>query len=144
MTKGGFMANKRKPTALHALEGTLRKDRHAERNDIELPPGIPEKPDFLGAVAGKEWDFMVEKLSTYNLISDIDGAVLAAYCELYAEFSTTRTAPHTFPASKFAQLRMFCNELGLSASARTKIPGSNKDPKPANPFSKKPKGTKAG
>jgi len=129
----------RKPKKLHLLQGTHQKCRHEDRDEIELPPGVPEKPEFLDDFAAEEWDRIVEKLSGYGILSNIDGAVLAVYCELYSEFESTRSCRSAFPASKFASLRAAYTDLGLSPAARTKIPGSNREIKKKNTFAPDPK-----
>jgi len=104
-----------------------------------LPPGVPDKPDFLNEFAAAEWDRIVEKLTGYGILSDLDGVALAVYCELYSEFRATRSLRLAFPAAKFAVLRAAYTDLGLSPAARTKIPGSKKAPEKKNPFAPKPK-----
>ena len=116
------------------MEGTLRKDRHEDRDEIELPPGVPEKPEWLNKEASAEWDRVVPLLMDHGILSDIDGAALAVYCELYGEFQNSRGVPGSFNAAKFTCLRAAFTDLGLSPIARTKIPGSKKGPDKKNPF----------
>ena len=129
------MGTPRKSKRLHVLEGTFKKHRHEDRDEIELPLGVPEKPDFLGKGASKEWERIVPKLMEHGMLSDVDGAVLAVYCELYSEFQSTREFPSLFPAAKFTSLRAAYSDLGLSPASRTKIPGSKSDSKKQNSFS---------
>ena len=137
------MGNPRKPKSLHVLEGTFKKHRHDGRDEIELPPGVPEKPDWLNKFAAAEWDRLVPLLMDYGILSDVDGAALAVYCELYSEFKESRINPKlVFHAAKFTALRAAYTDLGLSPIARTKIPGSKKDPKKKNPFAPTPTGKK--
>jgi len=128
------MGNPRKPKKLHVLQGTYKKNRHDGRDELELLPGIPKKPEYLNDIASKEWDKTVEKLSDYGIISDLDEAALAMYCELYSEFQSTRSCPSNFPAAKITALRTACADLGLSPISRTKIPGRTKKEKKKNPF----------
>jgi len=132
------MANPRKPKRLKLLQNTYQPCRDDGREEIELPRGVPEKPEFINKVASTEWDKMVDKLSRYGILSDVDGAALEVYCELYAEFRSTRSCPSAFPAAKYNSLRAAYTDLGLSPVARTKIPGSNKPDKNKNRFAPDP------
>ena len=136
------MARPKIPIKILKNKGTYQECRHGDRDEIELPTAIPEKPEFLSDCASEEWDRLVPLLMDYGIISDIDGAVLAVYCELFSEFKSTRSCPAAFPASKFASLRAASADLGLSPAARTKIPASKKDPKKKNPFAPTPTGKK--
>ena len=131
------MPNPRTPRQLKILKGTLQKCR--DRDELELPFGVPDKPEWLNKFASEHWDYIVPKLEEYGLLTEIDITVLAQYCELHAEFRTTRTMPSAFPASKHAALRAACSDLGLSPVARTKIPGSGKNKEKKNVFAAKDK-----
>ena len=129
------MGNPRKPKSLHVLEGTFKKHRHDGREEIELPPGVPEKPDGLNKFGAAEWDRLVPLLMDYGVLSDVYGAALAVYCELYSEFKESRINPKlVFHAAKFTALRAAYTDLGLSPIARTKIPRAKSGPKKQNPF----------
>jgi len=140
------MAKPRTPLKVLKNQGTYQKCRHEDRRDLELPVGMPEKPDFLDKEAAKEWDKITPLLLEHGVISEIDGAALTHYCVLYGRFVlAVKSDPSSFTPAKSAALRNAFTDLGMSPAARTKIPGSGKDPKPENPFSKKPKkGNKAG
>lgn len=127
------MSNK-KLVSIHKNQGTYQKCRHEDRNDLELPPGIPEKPDYLNKLASKEWDRVVPLLAEHGIISDIDGPSIALYCELYDEFINTRTCPAAFNAAKISAMRAALADLGMCPIARTKIPGKEKPPPAGNPF----------
>jgi len=129
------MGNPKKPKSLHVLQGTFQNSRHAARDEIELPPGEPEKPDWLNPAASDEWDRIVPLLLQHGLISEVDGMAVASYCELVAEFKSTRACPGNFQAAKFAALRAATSDLGLNPIARTKIPGGKKEEGKKNPFS---------
>jgi phage terminase small subunit len=132
--KGNNMPRSRKPKKLHLLQNTYRKDRHGDRDELELPPGVPEKPGFLNETAAAEWDKIAEKLSDYGILSDLDEAALAVYCELYSEFQSTRSCPSKFPAAKIAAFRASYADLGLSPISRIKISSRAKKEKKKNPF----------
>ncbi len=130
------MPRQRKSKKLHVVQGTFRKHRHEDREELELPPGIPDKPEFLSECGAKEWDRITPIMLDMGTLTKLDSAALATYCELYAEFQSTRSCPSAFPASKFAALRLSFSDLGLSPVARTKIPGLKKEPERNNPFAR--------
>jgi P27 family predicted phage terminase small subunit len=68
-----------KPTKLKKLEGTFRPDR-AVANELELTPGIPERPDWLDAEGKREWDRVVPQLAAKGILCDVDQGMLANYC----------------------------------------------------------------
>lgn len=138
------MPKPRTPLKILKNKGTYQKCRHDGRDDLELPEGIPDKPEYLNPIAAAEWDRVVKDLSFHGILSELDGPAVAIYCELYAEFQNTRSCPSNFPASKFSQLRQALSDLGMSPIARTKIPKSKQDPKKKNPFQSPPTGNKKG
>jgi P27 family predicted phage terminase small subunit len=75
----------RKPTAWRRAEGNRGKRawNHAE----PVPPeGVPDCPDHLGEEARAEWHRLAETLVGMGVISQIDRAVLAAYCQAYGRW----------------------------------------------------------
>jgi len=124
------MPQRKKPTSLHVLQGTYQKCRHEGNSDIEASVGQPEKPDWLTGQASKEWDKTIEVLSEAGYLAKTDSMALATYCELVAEFSAN---PPDFPAGKLGQLRLLMADLGMTPSARAKMP-VQKDDDEGNPF----------
>jgi len=81
------MARGRKPTAdiIKFARGTARKDRTnpaAPRLAVE----IPEPPEVLNADALEEWARVSQNLLTAGVITALDRAILAAYCQSYADW----------------------------------------------------------
>lgn len=75
----------RKPTAWRRAEGNRGKRawNHAE----PVPPeGIPDCPPHLGDEARAEWHRLVETLANMRVITLVDRAVLAAYCQAYGRW----------------------------------------------------------
>ena len=75
----------KKPTAWRKLEGNRGKRawNHAE----PVPPeGIPDCPDHLSPEAQAEWHRLVETLVRIRVITLIDRAALAAYCQCYGRW----------------------------------------------------------
>lgn len=81
----------KKPTALKVLEGTYRKDR-APKNEVMPDVAVPDCPDWLPAEAKREWGRIVPHLERHGLISHMDRAALAAYCEAYATWRAASEA----------------------------------------------------
>jgi P27 family predicted phage terminase small subunit len=70
---------------VHVLRGTYQPSRHAGHDTPEPPPGTPDPPGALSAVARAEWDRMVTRLEKSRTLSIVDDAALYQYANLYAE-----------------------------------------------------------
>jgi phage terminase small subunit len=70
---------------VHVLRGTYQPSRHAGHETPEPPPGTPDPPGALSAVARVEWDRMVNRLEQSRTLSIVDDAALYQYANLYAE-----------------------------------------------------------
>lgn len=77
---------KPKPTHLKLLAGNPGK-RPLNENEPVAPPGAPEPPGFLDAVAREEWNRMCEILSAMGILSRADRSALAAYCQAWSLYS---------------------------------------------------------
>src|SRR3954470_9706696 len=72
-----------KPTRLKVLTGNPGK-RPLNTNEPEPEPAVPECPPELGPVAKREWDRLVNELSSLRLLTNLDRGALASYCGAYA------------------------------------------------------------
>jgi len=67
----------KKPTALHELEGTFRKDRH---NDLEPQPdkGLPDRPSWVDAdpVTAQLFDAATNYIDSMNIATRVDGIAI--------------------------------------------------------------------
>ena len=139
---------KPKPTEQHKLDGTFREDRHGKRATAE--PGVPVAPPCLSDEAKCEWKRVIDQLSAAGLVAKLDRAVLALYCESWADYwaakalvqkegwtavgSTGNVIEH--PAVKAMQRAWehcvrAAREFGMTPSARAsiKLPdGESSDP----------------
>src|SRR5581483_7260694 len=71
------------PTKILELRGSWRaKERPGEP---QPPPGAPPMPEWLSEEARAEWQRMAPELEALGLLSVLDRAALAAYCQAYAE-----------------------------------------------------------
>lgn len=75
-----------KPTALKLIEGNPGRRR---LNPDEPRPDVvaPECPEHLTADARDEWNRIVPLLLKNNLLTEIDGAALALYCQSWGRWS---------------------------------------------------------
>jgi len=109
--------------------------------------GIPEKPKWLLPEARAEWDRVVPELERLGLLSKIDGAALAGYCQNWARAikcekrlehkgMTMKTQsgyeqqrPEVAMAQKYwALVKVFCSEYGLTPASRVRL-GTPGEPK---------------
>lgn len=142
----------RKPTRLKLLEGTYRPDR-APRNEPMPAPAVPEPPEDLDPEARAEWDRIVPHLAALGLLSHLDRAALAAYCQLYArwweaerairEHGLTQVTESGYVAQRpevgiantaLTQMRRYLVEFGLTPAARSRIDAPTAPEKPRNAF----------
>ena len=127
------------PTNLKVVRGTLRKGRtntHEPALDVE----IPRCPAHLSDEAKREWKRVSRDLAPCGLLTRIDRAALALYCEAWGRWveaeQALRTygvmikAPSGFPmqspylaiANKaMEQMRAMLGEFGMSPSSRTRV-----------------------
>ena len=77
----------KKTTARKKAEGNRSKDSDLE-NKVEpnVKIELPEAPSFLCAVAKKEWATRGEELLAAGLMSKIDFAAFAFYCDSFAKW----------------------------------------------------------
>ena len=77
---------KPKPTALKLLEGNPGK-RQLNMNEPRLTQKMPpECPDWLEEEAQAEWNRLSETLFEMGILTDLDVAPFAAYCQAYARW----------------------------------------------------------
>ena len=138
------------PTNLKLLKGNPGK-RPINKNEPKPDPGIPAPPDHLCRHALVEWGRITGELFRLGLLTDVDRAALAAYCQTYGRWieaedsiktqgltiTTTNGNEIQNPlvgiANKSLELmHKFLTEFGMTPSSRTKVSGKEKKPK--NPF----------
>lgn len=133
---------------------------------VRKPPAfqrsVPAAPGWLSSTARAEWDRVVPELSRLDLLKEIDGSALSAYCEMVDLFvratgdvheggltvenhsvrrdgseSTWFTANPAVGVQLKAQaaVRAWCAEFGLTPSAEGRIAKSGgEDDGSVNPF----------
>lgn len=81
-----------KPAALRALEGNPGKRALNLSEGINPQVEIPSAPKHLGQEARKEWKRITPILEDLGLISGLDRAALALYCQAVGRLSELETA----------------------------------------------------
>lgn len=132
---------KPKPTALKMLEGNPG-GRLLNTKEPKPEKKAPRCPSWLEDEAKKEWKRMAKVLENMGLLTEMDMAAFAGYCQAYARWkeaeefltqhgSMVRT-PNGYlqqvPQVSIAQTNMkimlkFCEQFGLTPSARSRIVG---------------------
>jgi P27 family predicted phage terminase small subunit len=81
MTRG----RRPKPTAIRRLEGNPGK--RAWNHDEPTPPDtLPRCPEHLCEVARREWRRVARALHSMGVLTAVDRAALAAYCQAYGRW----------------------------------------------------------
>jgi P27 family predicted phage terminase small subunit len=146
---------KPKPTALKLVTGNPGK-RALNKKEAKVELAQPTPPPFLNDDAKVEWGRVVDTLYKTGLMTELDRAVLAAYCQAYgrwaqAERALSRMAdkdennkalmvkttngnavqnPLLGIANKAkADMVRYALEFGMSPSARSKVNASPHDHK---------------
>lgn len=133
----------KKPTAWRRAEGNRGKRawNHAEPKP---PEGTPDCPDHLSEEARAEWHRLVDTLVSMGVITIVDRAVLAAYCQAYGRWveaeQKLKEAPLLFKTpSGYVQQSPWLNianrqmeligrymaEIGLTPASRSRIAIAN-------------------
>ena len=80
---------KPKPTALKKLEGNPGKRKLNTKEPVPAK-GMPECPKWLLPEAKEEWKRLCQKLSDMGVLTEIDMAAFAAYCQSYARWKEAK------------------------------------------------------
>ena len=142
------------PTALKLLKGNPGKRPLNRHEPAPAPRRSLVPPRFLQGVARLEWRRLAPKLARLGLLSEIDDAALAQYCELWARWREAETAlrehgmvitgnkgtpvlsPYVAIANRaLSQMRALLVEFGMTPSARTRVK-TDPGPQPSDPFAK--------
>lgn len=131
------------PTAIKELEGN---PGHRPLNQNEPVPvyKAPPCPKMLGPEAKREWRRLAKTLENMHVLTELDLAVFATYCDAFeqwkkaTEFINTRGSvirtpsgylqqiPQVSIAQTYAKIMNRCAEqMGLTPSARSRIIAGN-------------------
>lgn len=128
-----------KPTHLKALEGNPGH-RPLNRSEPKPLPVAPKCPSWLDPDAKREWKRVAPELERLGLLTQVDMAALAGYCQSYSVWKTCtetlREEGMTYTTDKgyvgqrpevaiaaraLADVRAFCVQFGLTPSARARM-----------------------
>jgi P27 family predicted phage terminase small subunit len=127
-----------KPSALRVIEGN-RGRRPLNKREPKPTPITPSCPSHLARAARTEWERIVPELERMGLMTIVDRAGLAAYCQAWARWREAELAlkaegyviqsrgmrvknPWLAVADKaILQIRAFSSEFGFTPAARTRI-----------------------
>lgn len=115
------------PTQLKILAGNPGK-RPLNMNEPQPKKETPDCPLWFEGDAKYEWWRVVPELERLGLLTCVDGAILEAYCLVYAELMADAKAGKSLKSTLVSQLRALASELGLSPVARTKLGKNTVDP----------------
>ncbi len=130
---------KPKPTAVKIFQGNPGK-RPLNRHEPMPPIAVPECPLELSETARAEWNRVVKDLARLKMLTALDRAALAAYCEAYAmwtdaitqirKFGTIVKSPSGYPiqspyvaiANRQAEIMLrIGSEFGFTPASRSRI-----------------------
>ena len=128
-----------KPTRLRVLEGNPSKRALNEREPLP-PTGLPACPKELDRAARAEWRRVGSVLEEMGVVTQVDGAALAAYCVLYSRWLQAESqikkhgmlirspnghlmqSPYLNIANRcLEKMRGFLQELGLTPASRSQV-----------------------
>lgn len=135
------------PTALKVIRGNPGR-RPINDREPQPPRLRPTCPEWLDREARAEWKRVVPLLDKIGLLTKVDRAALAIYCDLWSTYVSARAnvekfgqvfvqrgddgsieakeSPYLKIADRAAQrIRSYCQEFGLTPSARGRmqVPG---------------------
>ena len=135
---------KPKPTALKLIDGNPGK-RPINTNEPKATGGKPTCPSHLSPTAKAEWKRISGTLHELGILTTVDRAALAAYCQAYArwvdaEKRLAETPPLIKTPSGYVQqspwlsvankqmelMGRFMAELGITPASRSRIALDNK------------------
>jgi P27 family predicted phage terminase small subunit len=73
------------PKKIHQLHGNPGR-RPFNKNQPEPPVKIPKPPIKLSKIARRHWKYVVPLLEDMGVLSSIDSAALAAYCQTFQQW----------------------------------------------------------
>lgn len=141
-----------KPTALKLLEGNPGR-RPLNTAEPKPRPMVPTCPQWLDLEAKREWKRISRELDRVGLLTLVDRAALAGYCQAWSRWREAEQVlsshgltfetpngyiqqrPEVSIAQKSLQLvAKFCTEFGLTPSARTRLSAPGVDDGEEDPF----------
>lgn len=136
------------PANVHQLRGNPSKlSAEKLRDEVRPEVEVPSCPAHLLPAARREWKRISSELEKLGLVSKIDRAALAVYCQAYARWAQAETklkglgegglideTPNGFKQMSVwlqisnravEQMHKFLAEFGMTPSARSRVTPSN-------------------
>jgi P27 family predicted phage terminase small subunit len=126
------------PTALKIVRGNPGK-RPLPENE-PTPSAGADAPEYLSPAAAKHWPMVAKQLNDANILTAIDAAALALYCEAFArwrhacdqvnKYGPVIKAPSGFPVQSpylaiankaHEQMTKLLIEFGMTPSSRSRV-----------------------
>lgn len=133
------------PTAIKVLEGNPGK-RQLNMNEPKPKAKAPRCPSWLEEEAKKEWKRLAKQMEQLGILTEVDMAAFAGYCQAYArwkeaeEFITKHGTIVKTPSGYWQQvpqvsiaqtylkiMNKFCEQFGLTPSSRSRIAANDRD-----------------
>lgn len=148
----GFRGPAPKPTAIKKIQGNPGK-RKLNEKEPQAPPGVPECPEHLDAVARREWTRVSTLLVGMKVLTEADYIALANLCQAYSTliaaqkqmnksgilYKTKSGYIQQSPllgiiTSQTTIVNKLLAEFGLTPASRTRINIAPQEEKPKNKF----------
>src|SRR6185312_26534 len=141
-----------KPSRIKILAGNPGK-RPMNTNEPRPEPMVPDCPAELGPTARQEWERLATELGKLRILTALDRAALAAYCNAYGlwaeateaiqKYGTMVKSPTGYPiqspyvsiANRQAEIMMrIASEFGFTPASRSRISAPAEDRSQASLF----------
>ena len=124
------MSRPRKPTKLHVVSGTYRKDRHADRaGEPEVIEPLGDPPSGWRPTAKVLWHELAGQVPE-GVATKADRVAFELLCRLVGKLRGDGVEALTGAAA--TQIRLVCGEFGMTPASRSKV--STPLPRALNPF----------
>nr|DAH06881.1 MAG TPA: terminase small subunit [Caudoviricetes sp.] len=127
------------PTAIKELEGNPGK-RQLNTKEPRPQAKAPSCPKWLEDDAKKEWRRLAKQMEQLGILTEVDMAAFAGYCQAYARWKTAeefiskhgsivktpsgywQQVPQVSIAQQYMkQMGKFCEQFGLTPASRSRI-----------------------
>ena len=138
-----MVGRKPKPTTVKKLEGNPGKRKLNTKEPVPAK-GMPACSDWLMPEAKKEWERLAKLMNQMGVLTEVDMAAFAAYCQSYARWKEAQehitSVGSTFETDKGYQqqtpwvgiantnqklMLQAASEFGLTPSSRSRIVAGN-------------------
>jgi P27 family predicted phage terminase small subunit len=113
------------PTALKLVKGNPGK-RALNKREAKTQPSKSSPPPFLNEDALAEWERVAGLLFTAGLMTELDRAVLAAYCQAYGRWAEAERALARMAAKDEANRALMVKTVGGNAIQNPLVGIANK------------------